>query len=167
MRKLRLRVLVVLVAAVAGCGGSSGHDHGATGGHADHSEEATPHAHGTVPGEVAAAGQADRKIKVVTKDSLRFDPDNLEVAVGEAVTFVVTNKGSTQHEFVLGDQEYQAAHEVEMAAGEMEHSGNAVTVDPGETKQLTWRFTEPGEVLYGCHVAGHYQGGMVGSISVV
>lgn len=41
-----------------------------------------------------------------------------------------------------------------------------VSVESGENASLTWRFTESGEVLYGCHEPGHYEGGMVGTIGV-
>jgi hypothetical protein len=49
---------------------------------------------------------------------------------------------------------------------DMMDMGNAVTVPPGKTKALTWRFDNVGEVLFGCHEPGHYEGGMVGSIEV-
>jgi uncharacterized cupredoxin-like copper-binding protein len=41
-----------------------------------------------------------------------------------------------------------------------------VSVPAGESKDLTWRFTEGGTVLYGCHQAGHYSGGMKGQVMV-
>ena len=41
-----------------------------------------------------------------------------------------------------------------------------MSLAPGETKELTWRFSEAGEVLFACHVDGHYDGGMVGTVSV-
>ena len=47
----------------------------------------------------------------------------------------------------------------------MMEMGNAVTVAAGETRVLTWRFEDAGEVLYGCHEPGHYEAGMVGSIA--
>jgi uncharacterized cupredoxin-like copper-binding protein len=39
-------------------------------------------------------------------------------------------------------------------------------VKPGETKELTNTFAEAGKTLAGCHVAGHYGGGMKATISV-
>lgn len=38
---------------------------------------------------------------------------------------------------------------------ETKRLSNAVTIAPGETEELTWRFDEPGEVLYGCHESDH------------
>lgn len=48
----------------------------------------------------------------------------------------------------------------------MHDDPNTLSLEPGETGELTWRFTGSGEVLYGCHQPGHYAGGMVGSIDV-
>lgn len=68
---------------------------------------------------------------------------------------------------MLGDDSYQEEHAAEMAGGgDMDRGKNQIGLKPGETKSLTWRFTEAGEVLYGCHEPGHYEGGMVGTIDV-
>lgn len=55
-----------------------------------------------------------------------------------------------------------------MADGDNYMAGmdNAVTVEPGDTAKITWRFEDAGEVLYGCHEPGHYEGGMVGTIEI-
>lgn len=37
---------------------------------------------------------------------------------------------------------------------------------PGETKELMHRFETAGASLAGCHVAGHYAGGMKATITV-
>lgn len=113
----------------------------------------------------ADSADADREIEVTTSDALSFEPDSIPVKQGEVVTFVITNEGEAVHEFVLGDEAYQQAHEDDMHSG-MDHADNAVTIEPGKTKSLTWEFTDAGEILYGCHVPGHYEGGMVGTIEV-
>ena len=88
------------------------------------------------------------------------------------MTFEVHNTGQIVHSFVLGDEEAQTEHEAEMQemsseGGAMEHSEpNTLDVDPGATSSITWHFTEPGEVLYGCHQPGHYDAGMKGTITV-
>lgn len=157
---------LALLALLGGCGGEEHHAGGAgAGAHAHtHSDahDMTDFAFGA-PGDPAAA---TRTIEVVAEDPYRFQPEDLEVESGETVTFVVTNEGDGEHEFVLGDRDYQEAHGDDMAAGAMHHQGNAVTVAPGATEELTWTFPPEGEVLYGCHVAGHYDAGMVGAIRV-
>ncbi len=141
---------------VVGCGGG-GHDHGAM-----TSDGAAPASVGE-PGDPA---DADRTVEVQTTDSLKFDPASIEVAAGATITFVVTNDTSVPHEFVLGDEAYQDSHGDAMANEEMNHEGNAVTLEPGDTQELTWTFSDAGEVIYACHVAGHYASGMRGTISV-
>lgn len=152
MRKIGTAVAAVAMLASA-CGGA---DHDA---HTGSVEE------GTVPGSAAPASEADRTVEVLASDHLRFDPAVVEVEAGEAITFVVTNEGKIVHEFVLGDAAYQEEHGSGMDHGEG-GMDNAVTLAPGETAELTWRFDESGEVLYGCHEPGHYDGGMVGEVEV-
>jgi uncharacterized cupredoxin-like copper-binding protein len=119
-------------------------------------------------GEPEVPEASDRKVKVTALDALAFEPAHITVASGETIMFEVTNAGSNQHEFVIGDAEFQDEHEQEMAEGEMsmQHEGNTLVLGPGQTGSLTWTFTKAGEVLYGCHEPGHYEGGMVGTVQV-
>jgi uncharacterized cupredoxin-like copper-binding protein len=39
-------------------------------------------------------------------------------------------------------------------------------VEPGETKELIWRFAKPGVYEAACQVAGHYPAGMMSTIVV-
>ena len=157
----RIVAAAFVLALIAGACGSDG-------GHSEHAgnDEAPSSNEGSVPGEAASADEADREVTVLASDKLRFDPTSVEVSAGEVITFVVTNEGQIDHEFVLGDEAYQEAHGEDMAGHEMSESDNAVTVAPGQTAELTWRFESSGEVLYGCHEPGHYDGGMVGTVAV-
>lgn len=167
-RLMWLAVLLALSVALVGCGAGredegAAHPHGESESGDDPSTDA-----GSVPGEPGDPSGGDTEIPVVASDELKFDPATIEVKAGEVVTFIVRNEGKTEHEFVLGDEAYQLAHAKDVAEGghDMEDMENAVTVAPGETAELTWRFSEGGEVLYGCHVPGHYDGGMVGTVEV-
>lgn len=122
-------------------------------------------------GEAASAGDADRTVEVSALDKLAFDPASVEVKAGETINFVVTNDGKAPHEFVIGDRDYQEEHEKSMGSmGSMDHGGedlgNVLELEPGATEEIAWTFTEAGEVLFACHVEGHYEGGMVGSVKV-
>ena len=44
---------------------------------------------------------------------------------------------------------------------------NAIVVKPGETKELTWRFTRAGKLEFDCNVPGHYEADMAGTISLL
>jgi Cu+-exporting ATPase len=119
----------------------------------------------------AAAPLPDRTIEVDANDQFRFDPGDLEVREGESVAFVVTNSGVLPHEFVIGDEEVQAKHEAEMSEGEKteeEHAEPyAIDIEPGQTATLVYTFDEAGTTLIGCHVPGHYDAGMRGTIRVL
>ncbi len=122
-------------------------------------------------GGLLAACGGDEGIQIEALDKLAWDPESVTVRSGEPVTFVVTNDGELDHEFILGPGHVQDAHEMAAMEG-MEH-GEAgeealavLELAPGETKEVTVTFEEPGEVLYGCHEPGHYDGGMVGTVTV-
>ncbi len=118
-------------------------------------------------GGAGSPGEGPRTIAVNMTDELRFEPDAFTVAAGETVRFEVTNDGQPPHEFLIGDEEEQAAFE-EAMQGEMAHDTNAgVSVDPGETGSFEYTFGEAGaDLLAGCHEPGHYDGGMVATIAV-
>ena len=120
------------------------------------------------PGSSApSASVAATRIEVNLTDALRIEPAAMTVPAGVPVTFVVTNSGATDHEFYLGDEEAQAAHEKDMGEMGMGHDQpEGIAVKPGEAKQLTYTFAEAGQTLAGCHVAGHYGGGMRAAITV-
>lgn len=120
-------------------------------------------------GEPADAADADRTIEVTALDTMAYEPTTVTVEPGETVTFVVTNAGEAVHEFTLGDQAMQDEHAEEMAemgSGMGHDEPNALSLEPGETKELTWRFGEAGTVIYACHEPGHYAAGMHGEITV-
>ena len=119
--------------------------------------------------ESPAKSTATERIDVTLTDALRIEPAAMTVPAGVPVTFVVTNSGASEHEFYLGDEAAQTEHEREMQSmGGMTHDEpEGIAVPSGETKELTYTFAEPGATLAGCHVAGHYVGGMRASITVV
>lgn len=128
---------------------------------------ASPAAPSAATSSAPSAPAAATRIEVTLTDALKIEPASMTVPAGVPVTFVVTNSGVTDHEFYLGDEEAQAEHEQEMMSGGMAHDDPAgIAVKPGETKELTYTFTEAGETLAGCHVAGHYGGGMKATITV-
>jgi uncharacterized cupredoxin-like copper-binding protein len=108
------------------------------------------------------------RIEVELTDALTIEPGQMTVPRGVPVRFVVTNSGALDHEFYLGDEQMQADHAQEMVdmGGMMAHDEeNGIAVDPGETKELTYTFDAAGEWLAGCHVNGHYDAGMLATIT--
>jgi uncharacterized cupredoxin-like copper-binding protein len=150
------------------------------------------HAHGTSIGEPAKASAATRTIEVTLADNY-YEPERIQVKAGETVRFVLTNKGELLHEFNIGTAAMHAEHQKEMAMmmdhgmltptgvndkmmnmdhstmGEMGHSmkhddPNSALVDPGQTKELVWKFTQATELEFACNMPGHYEAGMVGTV---
>ncbi|MBA2569605.1 MAG: hypothetical protein H0V04_00345 [Chloroflexi bacterium] len=139
---LRLAIAAVLLVAIAGCGGTSG--------------GASPAGSGSIT-----------EVPVRMTDALRYEPSPISVPAG-TVRFVVTNAGTAEHEFYVGDEAAQAEHEEEMRSmGGMAHDDpNGISVKPGETKTLEITFEAGVDTLVGCHVPGHYAGGMKSDIDV-
>jgi uncharacterized cupredoxin-like copper-binding protein len=51
---------------------------------------------------------------------------------------------------------------------DMEHEEPYMAhVGPGKTGEIIWTFNKPGTFDYACLIAGHYQAGMVGKVTVV
>lgn len=169
MRKLPIVVLtVVLLAAVAACGGDD--DDTSSAPSAENGMDMDGDHESFAFGEAADAADADRTIDVDMSDDFSYDPDSIDVTAGETVAFRVHNSGEVVHELVIGDQAVQDEHEQEMQDMDggmmMADEPNAVSVEPGETKTLAFRFTEAGELQYGCHQPGHYAAGMHAPLTV-
>jgi uncharacterized cupredoxin-like copper-binding protein len=174
MRTKRFLAVVTAGVLFAACGGgdreANGGQAGADSGESE-SMDGMHHGAGSDAidfGQPARPSDADRTIEVTAFDSFKFKPVEINVKQGETITFAVSNIGVTVHEFTLGDEDFQSAHEEEMSAeqGMDMDTETSISIDPGETERLTWSFTEAGDVLYGCHEPGHYEAGMVGTIDV-
>lgn len=121
-------------------------------------------------GEPASAAEATRTIAIAALSDLRFDPQSITIKPNEVITFVVTNKDSKLHEFDIGDKESLRMHQKMMAEmPDMQHGDDetSITLYPGETKSLTWRFNKKTDdpVELACLIAGHYKGGMKISVT--
>lgn len=73
-----------------------------------------------------------------------------------------------KHEMVLGTLDELQKHAALMRKfPEMEHDDpNAVSIEPGQTGELVWRFTKTGDFDFACLVPGHFEAGMRGKIVV-
>ncbi len=114
------------------------------------------------------AKQAKRTVVVTMTDDMRFKPDRLEIKQGETVRFVVKNAGKMMHEMVIGTRKELDEHAVLMIKfPNMEHDEPYMAhVDAGKQADIIWHFNRPGEFEFACLIAGHYQAGMRGKITV-
>ena len=122
---------------------------------------------------LAGAGAADQKtlgpgdvtVQIDVHHS-RFRPDRLTVIEGTRVRFLVVNDDPIHHELIAGGPEVHLRH----AKGiEKEHPSipGEVSVDQTAAPSPTFTFEEPGTFEFACHLPGHYQYGMKGTIEVV
>jgi len=119
-------------------------------------------------GVVGVAANVTRTVAVDMTDAMRFTPAAIAVVQGETIRFVVKNSGKLKHEFVLGSaQELKDHYEQMKKHPDMEHDDdNMLTVQPGQTGELVWQFTQAGSVGFACLQVGHYDAGMKGAVSV-
>ncbi|SFR45088.1 Uncharacterized copper-binding protein, cupredoxin-like subfamily [Marinobacter gudaonensis] len=145
------------------------------------------HGHGAAIGEPGNASEASRTISVEMHDNY-YEPEAIEVQPGETVRFVVENKGNLVHEFNLGTPAMHEAHQDEMKmmvehgviqGGKLNHDmmnmemdghsmkhddPNSVLLEPGQSKEIVWKFSEKANIEFACNVPGHYQAGMYGEV---
>lgn len=111
---------------------------------------------------------AKRVIEVKMTDNMRFSPDRIEVKEGETVRFVIKNDGKMLHEMVIGTKKELDEHVALMLKfPNMEHDEPYMAhVSPGKTGEIIWTFNRAGDFMLACLVAGHFQAGMIGAITV-
>ena len=120
-----------------------------------------------------------------------YEPENLVIAAGETIRFVLINEGQLVHEFNLATAEMHARHQDEMMmmvdhgileadkinedmmsmtmddGQTMSHDHpNSVLLEPGDTAEIIWTFNGEARLEFACNVPGHYDSGMVGEIEV-
>lgn len=121
-------------------------------------------------GQSAVAGTPSSPRTIdIAMTGLAFEPANIDVSEGETIRFVFTNEDSIRHEAVLGDEDVQEEHEVEMAdmggmdMGSMDMDGAdeppSVVVEPATSGDLVVTFDQAGKTVIGCHEPGHWTGG--------
>jgi uncharacterized cupredoxin-like copper-binding protein len=112
-----------------------------------------------------ALGPGDVTVQLDIEHSL-FSPTSLRVVEGTRVRFVVVNGDPIHHELIVGPPEVHARHESGTEASHPSIPGE-VTIDLAATAVTTYTFDEPGTVEFACHLPGHYQHGMHGTVEVV
>ena len=160
-RDKKFRIIKVMNAEPQKHHDHKGHDHGH---HHNHAE--------LEGGEPGKPSEVNRIINIIASDEMRFSPSSLEVKDGETIRFIVINKGELAHDFTIGTPKMQKAHQKEMEkmmqndGHKMEHNDpNALFLQPGETKELIWKFKKTAKLEIGCNVPGHYQAGMKGMVN--
>jgi plastocyanin len=117
-------------------------------------QEFTVTAPGTTPGPLPEAPAEGRVIELEMNAALQILQDGqqvkeLNVAVGETITFRVTNTAGYDHNFIIGPESALMANQVEGLPG--------TPVYTEGTREFTWVVPEnAAELKFGCTVPGHY-----------
>lgn len=124
--------------------------------------------HASSLGQPGHPAKVTRTVDIVMSDAMRYTPASIKVKRGETIRFRVKNTGQIKHEMVLGSLAELKEHAKTMTRfPEMEHDDpNAISVEPGKTGELVWRFTRAGKFDFACLVPGHFEAGMQGKIAV-
>jgi uncharacterized cupredoxin-like copper-binding protein len=116
-------------------------------------------------GAASAAPQATRTVHITIHFS-RFDQLSIAAQPGETVRFVVENTDPIDHEFLVGDDALQLVHELGTEAHHPPRPGE-MSVPADTTRETTYTFpTEPGSLTFACHLPGHFQFGMHGTLFI-
>lgn len=117
------------------------------------------------------AGDPKKITRTITfrmSDEMRFDPSHITVKRGETIRFIARNNGKLMHEMVFGTVQELKEHADQMKKFPgMEHDEPYMThVAPGKSGEIIWQFTKPGVFDFACLIAGHYDAGMTGKVTV-
>jgi uncharacterized cupredoxin-like copper-binding protein len=133
-----------------------------------HGDNAGGHGEADTIGQPGMLENISRTITITMLDTMRYRPATISVKQGETIKFIVKNSGKTKHELVLGtEKELKEHYELMKKNPEMEHADeNMVTVQPGKSGEIVWKFTKAGNIDFACLIPGHYDAGMKGTVKV-
>ena len=112
----------------------------------------------------ALLGPGDVTVRLGVEHSL-FDADEIRVVEGTRVRFVVDNGDPIGHELITGPPAIHVQHANGTHPRHASIPGE-VSVGAGQVAVTTFTFDEPGEFEFACHLPGHYEYGMHGTVVV-
>jgi len=109
-------------------------------------------------GTTASSGKQPVDVQV-TLTEFKIDSSVTDFTVGTPYHFIVTNKGTVAHDWMIMPQGEQDASKALIKVADTD-------LQPGKTVTRDFTFTQAGGLEFACHVAGHYEAGMHTSITV-
>lgn len=104
----------------------------------------------------------------VTATEYKFESSMTTFKVGVPYHFVVTNKGTMEHEFMIIKPEPTSVGSDQLDSDALAHIEEA-DLQPGQTASVDYTFLQAapeGTLEFACHLAGHYEQGMHTPITV-
>lgn len=118
-----------------------------------------------VASTVAGCADGGPRTVTITIHHSAFDLTDIHVPRGVPVTFILVNEDPIDHEWLIGDDAFHAAHRT----GTHESHGDVpteVTIPALATVRTEITFAEAGRLAYICHLPAHEAYGMVGVVTV-
>ncbi len=141
-------------------------------------------------GEKGKLSEVGRTIEIKMYDNY-YEPKEINIKKGETIKFIVYNYGELVHEFNIATKEMHIKHQPEMMKmveheilladridkekmkemakkdHSMAHShSNSVLLEPNEIGEIIWKFSTTANLEAACNVPGHYQDGMISTVSL-
>ena len=111
-------------------------------------------------------------VQVVTIDAkeFKFTPSEIHIKTGNA-KFILVNSGVGNHELVVYDaSKKEIVDKAELAEDEETLTKNVLfeidELDAGQSKESDIMNLEKGSYIIGCHIPGHYEAGMNGTLTI-
>ena len=142
-------------------------------------------------GEKGKLSEVSRTIEIKMYDNY-YEPKEIKIKKGETIKFIVHNYGELVHEFNIATKEMHIKHQPEMMKmveneilladridkkkmkkmakknHSMGHShSNSVLLEPNQSAELIWKFSNDTNLEAACNVPGHYESGMVANINSI
>jgi uncharacterized cupredoxin-like copper-binding protein len=96
-----------------------------------------------------SAGPEPLDVTVKADNTFKYDPTTLSAKVGQTLKVTLANSGALDHTFLID-----------------ELGVNSGTVAPGQSGTVSFTPNKAGTYSFYCNVAGHKEGGMVGTLTV-
>lgn len=125
-----------------------------------------------VAGQGPSVSPEARVVELTITADARFSPDRIAVKTGETIRFVVDNPTAANHELFIGSAAEQTMHHAAHLGlppaeqANVSHFGYGIFLPAYGDGVIEYHFSTPGEVLLGCHLPGHYEGGHVATVIV-
>lgn len=103
--------------------------------------------------------KVDRTIELVITDAHELSTKPIVVKHGETIRFLIKNKGRRNHEIMLGTKEFIEVTDRDFKENPgIEHDAPYFSyVEPGDTGELVWKFSDAGNFYFGCIEKGHFK----------
>ena len=113
----------------------------------------------------ASGGAANSTSAIIPIHYSHYTNELVTARVGEPIRITIRDDDPIAHEWIVGTE---AVHERHRTGTEPFHGTlpTEVTIPALSTRVTTVTFREPGDYKYICHLPGHEQYGMVGTLHV-